>query len=60
MSDNLAASFDTVPKLSAKESYVVWNQRITLAFALTRSSHLMTERPTTPAPPYSLATAFPG
>jgi hypothetical protein len=33
-----ARSFDSVPKLSGKENFVVWKQRITLALSLSRAT----------------------
>lgn len=34
----IARSFDSVPKLSGKENFVVWKQRITLALSLARAT----------------------
>jgi hypothetical protein len=58
-SDNLSRSFDTVPKLSGKENFVTWNQRIKLALAITRSSQLITSDPSLPSPPYSIDNTSP-
>lgn len=56
MSDNITRSFDSVPKLSGKVNFVVWNQRIKLALALSRSSLLIGD---SASPPYSLAATVP-
>ncbi|GFZ52314.1 hypothetical protein JCM24511_10087 [Saitozyma sp. JCM 24511] len=36
--DNISEAFDSIPKLSGKENYVTWKQRLTLALILTRSN----------------------
>jgi len=41
-SDNITKSFDTVPKLTGKENFVIWRQRITLALSLTRTNGWIT------------------
>lgn len=46
--DNISKPFESVPKLSGKENYVVWKQRLTLALLLTRSNSFID--PNTEAP----------
>ncbi|GFZ44308.1 hypothetical protein JCM24511_02030 [Saitozyma sp. JCM 24511] len=46
--DNISKPFESVPKLSGKENYVTWKQRLTLALILTRSnSFISTPTPST-------------
>ncbi|EIW69848.1 hypothetical protein TREMEDRAFT_61618 [Tremella mesenterica DSM 1558] len=51
MSEHVSKSFDAVPKLLGKENFVQWKQRITIAFALTRSASFIVE---TAHPPHNL------
>ena len=47
--DNISKPFESVPKLSGKENYVTWKQRLTLALILTRSNSFIDPTTTVPA-----------
>ncbi|EIW69262.1 hypothetical protein TREMEDRAFT_62117 [Tremella mesenterica DSM 1558] len=47
-SNDLSKSFDTVPKLTGKENYLVWHQRLTVVLFMTRTCSFVL--PTTIAP----------
>ena len=47
--DNISKPFESVPKLSGKENYVVWKQRLTLALILTRSNSFIDPNTKVPA-----------
>jgi hypothetical protein len=47
--DNISKPFESVPKLSGKENYVTWKQRLTLALILTRSNSFIDPNTKVPA-----------
>lgn len=49
MSDAIAKAFGSVPKLTGKENFVVWKQRITLALSLCRATSFTLATSTPPA-----------
>jgi hypothetical protein len=47
--DNISKPFESIPKLSGKENYVTWKQRLTLALILTRSNSFIDPNTKVPA-----------
>ncbi|EIW69763.1 hypothetical protein TREMEDRAFT_61527 [Tremella mesenterica DSM 1558] len=57
-SNDLSKSFDTVPKLTGKENYLVWHQRLTVVLFMTRTRSFVL--PTTIAPTATTTTSSTG
>lgn len=43
--DNLAKSFDSIPKLQGKENFQIWEQRLSLALSITRTKSYTKDAP---------------